>query len=157
VELNSQDESQLAPDEKAALDQKRAGLMRSFMDLAALAGQYDRNQPAGASSPDSPAVDDPASRAADTMTCLLYGAMNLTQPQFDQTYDILQKYQQQATAQNLFNDPSTPEMQSALKQLNGAASKDIESVLTGNQAQAFAGLLPCIQLVSRSLNITFTK
>jgi hypothetical protein len=157
VELNSQDESQLSADEKAAMDEKRASLMRSFMDLAALAGQYDRSQPAGANSPDQAADGDPGNRAADTMTCLLFGAMDLTEPQFNQAYSILQKYQQQATAQDLFNDSSTPEMQSALKQLNGAASKDIESLLTGDQAQAFEGLLPCIQLISRSLNITFTK
>ena len=157
TELDRQDESKLSADEKAASEEKRAGLLRDFMNLAILAGQFDQNKQAGGNSPETAAAADAGDSAADTMTCLLYGAMGLSEPQFEETYRILQTRQQQATEQNLFDNSSTPETQSALNRLNEDAGNQIQSLLTADQAQAFEGLLPSIQLVSRKLNITFTK
>jgi len=151
VDLNNQDQSKLTPEEKAASNEVKANLLREFMSLATLAGQYEENEKAL----DKSAASDPADTAADTMTCLLYGAMGLSEQQYGDIYSILQKYQHQAAEQNLFSDQAGPDADSTLKAMNDLARKEIQPLFTGDQSKEFEELLPTIQLVTRKLNITF--
>jgi len=150
ADLNNQDQSKFTSGEKAANDQMKASLLRDFMSLATLAGQYDNAEKTSG----NPATDS-ADTAADTMTCLLYGAIGLSEQQYGDIYSILQKYQRQGAEQNLFGDPAGPDATSALKQMNDDARKQIEPLLTGDQAKALQEIIPSIQLVTRNLNITF--
>lgn len=153
AELMHRDESKLSPEEKTAGDEMKANLVRELMRLGTLAGQFDRNKEVEGSSADATVGE----RAADTATCLLFGAMNLTEQQFGQTYAILQKYQEQAAGQNLFQDPSTPESEAALKQLNEKARNEIQPLLTEEQSKTLGQLSPAMPLVSRKFILTFNN
>jgi len=151
ADLNNQDQSQFTAEEKATNNQMKASLLRDFMSLASLAGQYEDNEKTSGNS----ASTDSADSAADTMTCLLYGAIGLSEQQYGDIYNVLQKYQRQAAEQNLFGDAAGPDATSALKQMNDEARKQIEPLLTGDQAKSLEEIIPSIQLVTRKLNITF--
>jgi len=151
VDLNSQDESKLTPEEKAANNKMKANLLQEFMSLANLATQFKDDEKTS----DNPASAEASDNAADTMTCLLYGAIGLSEQQYGNIYSILQKYQRQAAEQNLFSDQSNADATAALKQLNEDARKEIHPLLTSDQTKAFEEMLSSIQLVTRKLNIAF--
>ena len=83
--------------------------------------------------------------------------MNLNEQQFADTFAILQKYRQKASDQDLFKEQSTPETESALKQLNEKARNEIQSLLNEEQTKTLEQISPAVQLVSRKFNITFNN
>jgi hypothetical protein len=135
----SQDTSNLTADQVAANDATAIAMMQDFMKLIQSLKQLD----------DSSQITN----NADCGSCLLYGALNLTDQQFSQVYSLLQKYQDQAKQQNLLDDQSAPDSAAALKQMNQLAQTDLQNLLTPEQTGIFAQISSGMQLVTGNFNL----
>ena len=77
---------------------------------------------------------------ADAGTCLLYGALGLSEQQYQQTYGILQKYHDEAQQQGLLEKNLSSEAIAALGQLNVNANAEINGILSASQSTLFNNL-----------------
>jgi hypothetical protein len=126
----SKDESNLSEEEKTANEAARLNALGEIGNLMKAMKQLEMNKPPGS---DSPMGDDPA----DSGACLLYGALNLNEQQFNDVYGVLDRYRQQAKQDNLLETNAAPETAAALKKLTEQAMADIRSALTPEQARIF--------------------
>ena len=94
---------------------------------------FDVAPPAGA--------DAQADDHLDHLACLLYGALNLDQQQFDQVYSLMQKYEQEAKQKGLTETNSAPEKAAAVSQMVEQFKAEVPSLLTPEQSRIFAEVL----------------
>lgn len=88
--------------------------------------------------------------AADDAACMLYGALDLNEQQFKDFYSIIQRLQDQAKAQNLWNAGSSPENQALLAKWNKNAQTRIQQILNPDQATLFQKISPSLLELFRS-------
>jgi hypothetical protein len=131
------DDSELAPDEKSALEAAKINAVEELPKLVKAMDQLDKQPPAG--------TDSDAEKGADMAACLLYGALNLDEQQFGQVYAVIDKYQLQAQQQGLHDMPVS-ESTEAVKQMMEQARVDMQSFLTPDQAVILADVFTHIKL-----------
>jgi RNA polymerase sigma factor (sigma-70 family) len=146
--LSKEDDSKQSPEEKFALEAAKMKALQELPNLVKAIKQYDAAEPTGTSSP----ADD----RSDLMACVLYGALNLDEQQFDQVYGLMQKYQLEAKEKGLSETNSTPEKLLLTKQMIEQVKADMQTVLTPEQARIFAGLITLYQPESRQLGFNFS-
>jgi RNA polymerase sigma factor (sigma-70 family) len=139
AQLKHEDESKLSAEEKSARDELKMSLVSDFMSMAKAWKQFEKDNPAKQSGMEP--------EDSDRGACLLYGALDLNQQQFDEAYRTLEKYRQarqQSLAANLPPDDAEP----ALKQLDEQIKTDLRKMMTAEQSAIFDQMLPDFQFPS---------
>jgi len=134
--LSKEDDSKLSPEEKSALDAAKTKALEELPNLIKAAMQYDVGKDA----------DLQSDQFMDGIACLLYGALNLDQQQFDQVYGVMQKLLQDVKQKGLSKDTPAPEAAEAMKQLLEQWKTDTQTVLTSEQTRIFADLVTHFQV-----------
>lgn len=146
IQLSKEDEK-LSPEEKSAKEAARENAVGELTTLMTAMKQLGMIKPSGKDS----SAEDPS----DDVTCLLYGALNLSEQQFGDIHGLLQKHYQQAKQNHLFEENSTPESAAALQQIADQSNAAIRGLLTPDQATIFEELSPHIQLGARKIDFNF--
>jgi hypothetical protein len=139
AQLKQGDESKLSAEEKSARDELKMSLVSDFMSMAKAWKQFEKDNPAkqnGMEAEDS-----------DKGACLLYGALDLNQQQFDEAYRTLEKYRQ-ARQQSLAANLPPDDAEVSLKQLDEQVKTDLRKMMTAEQATIFDQMLPDFQFPS---------
>ena len=140
--LKSQDTADLSENEKAANKTAMIQVVQDVLHLAVVMGQLDGN---------------PAAKEASTVTqgsCLLYGALDLSDAQFTQVYNLLQRYQDQANQQQLLKTDAPPEAATTLGQLEKDEKAELQTLFTPDQNAIFDQIESGINLVKGSFNMS---
>ena len=132
--LAKEDDSKLSPEEKSALEEAR---MKSFEELPKLT-KAARQFYAARSSGTDLRTDEVTDEMMDFVTCLLYGALNLDEQQFNQVYGVMQKLGQEAKQKGLSKETPAPEAAEAIKQYMEQWKAETLTLLTPEQARIFA-------------------
>lgn len=146
--LSKEDDSKLSPEEKAGLEAQKAKALEALPNLIKAAKYFDSANGLGA--------DGQSSDKADLMACLLYGALNLDEQQFDQTYTLVQKYEQAANAQGLSQTNAPPDAGVKLNQMLEQFKGEMQGMLTPEQAKILAGVLAQCKLQAGEGNSSFS-
>ena len=146
--LSKEADGKQSPEEKAALDAAKIKALQDLPNLVKAFKQYDAAAPTG--------TNLPAEDRSDLMACVLYGALNLDEQQFDQVYGLMQKYTLEAKEKGLAETDSTPEMVALVKQMMEQSKADMRTILTPEQARIFADLLTHYQPETRHLDFNFS-
>ncbi len=131
--LSKEDDSELSPEEKSALEAAKTKALEDLPNLVKAAKYYDAAKPTGVNS----LTDD----KLDEMACLLYGALNLDAPQFNQVYGVMQNLQQEAKQKGLSETNSPPEKAVAMNQMIEQFKTETQSFLTPEQSRILADVL----------------
>ena len=146
--LSKEDDSKRSPEEKSALETAKMKALEELPILVKALKQLEAAEPTGAGSQ----ADD----HVDVMSCVLYGALNLDNQQFDQVYGVVQKYDQEAKQKGLSRTNTAPESVAAMNQLIEQAKADMQPLLTPEQARILAGLLTNLNLESGNASFNFS-
>ena len=101
---------------------------------------------------------DTMAERMDIMACMLYGALNLDQQQFDQVYGLMQGLQDEAQQKGLSWTNAAPDNVQALNQIVEQFKGDMPRLLTPEQARIFTGILPLMHFqpgTNNSFSFTF--
>jgi RNA polymerase sigma factor (sigma-70 family) len=141
--LSREDQSKLSPEEKSALDAAKLKALEEIPNVVKAAKEYS----------DAKSMDtDSMAGKVDMMTCMLYGALNLDEQQFNQVYGLMQKYQQDAEQKGLSFTNAAPENVLALTQMTEQLKTDMAVLLAPDQNRIFTGILPLIHLEPGNTN-----
>jgi RNA polymerase sigma factor (sigma-70 family) len=146
--LSKEDDSKRSPEEKSALETAKMKALEELPILVKALKQLEAAEPTGAGSQ----ADD----HVDVMSCVLYGALNLDNQQFDQVYGVVQKYDQEAKQKGLSRTNTAPESVAAMNQLIEQAKADMQPLLTPEQARILAEVLPFIKLEPGNASFNFS-
>lgn len=136
--LSKEDDSELSVEEKAALEAARTKALEDLPNLVKAAKQYD----AAKSSQTDLQLDD----LVDEVACMLYGALDLDEQQFNQVYGVMQTLGQEAKQKGLSKETPAPEAADAAKQIMQQFKAEIQTLLTPEQARIFADVVTHMQL-----------
>ncbi len=146
VQFNK-DDSNLSPEEKAAIATARVNAVGEIVNLVKAEKQLEKDKPSGSDSP----LDD----SSDYIACVLYGALSLDEHQFGEVYGLLEKYRQQAREKGLLQENSAQETAAALNQAKEQIIADVQSLLTPEQARIFEGIVPLFQVSPHKIDFGF--
>ena len=145
----SKDESKLSAEEKDELDTAKIKALEELPRLLKAMKQFDEAQSTG---------PDTMAKRMDIMACMLYGALNLDQQQFDQVYGLMQGLQDEAQQKGLSWTNDAPENVQAVNQMVEQFKSDMPRLLTPEQARIFTGILPLMHFqpgTNNSFSFTF--
>ena len=143
----TQDQNSLSGKEKATADASQFGLAEEFMKLAKVMKQLESAKPSGEDSPEE---------RVDNIACLLYGALNLDEQQFNQVFALAEKYRALAKEKGLPNENTTPEATDARQRMTEQLIAEFQGMLTPEQASIFGGIRPHLQLEPGKFGFNFS-
>jgi hypothetical protein len=146
--MSKEDDSKLSPGEKSALEAARTKALEDLPSLVKAAKQYDAAK--------SPQTDLQLDDLVDQVACLLYGALNLDEQQFNQVYGLMQKLGQEAKLKGLSKESPAPEAAEAAKQIMEQFKGEIQTMLTPEQARIFAEVSTHFQLEPGKFGYNFS-
>lgn len=124
--LTKQDESQLSPAEKSARGEASINALAELPKLLKALKQFTADGSSGA--------DQPSDEAKmDLLACVLYGALDLNEQQFNQVYDLLLKTTQQCKQKADPKDMPQAEAEEVSKQLTEQFKTELQALLTPEQ------------------------
>jgi len=126
--MSKRDDSKLSPEEKSALEAAKAKALENLPNLVKAAKQYDAAKSA----------DLQSDELMDQVACLLYGALNLDEQQFNQVYGVMEKIGQEAKPKGISKETPAPEAAEAIKQIMEQWKAETQTLLTPEQARIFA-------------------
>jgi hypothetical protein len=135
--LSKEDDSNLSPEEKSALEAARTKALEDLPNLVKAAKQYDSAKPS--------ATDVHPEDLVDQISCVLYGALNLDEQQFSQVYGVMQNLAQEAKQNGLSKDTAAPEATVAIKQIMQQFKAETQALLTPEQIKIFAEVVTHFQ------------
>ena len=94
-----------------------------------------------------PSSSDEKLNSPDADACMLFGALELDERQFQSVYSILQSSFQRAAEQNLLRKDANSDAKAAAKDLDAQAKAGIEKLLSSEQRKTFQSILPEIDLI----------
>jgi RNA polymerase sigma factor (sigma-70 family) len=144
--LSKEDDSKLSPEEKSALEAAKTKALEELPNLVKAAKQYDMGKGA----------DLQSGELVDEVACLLYGALNLDEQQFDQVCGVMQKLQQEVKQKSLSKDTPAPEAAEAMKQLMEQWKTETQTVLTAEQTRIFAEVVTHFQVEPGKFGFNFS-
>jgi RNA polymerase sigma factor (sigma-70 family) len=115
------DDSQLTPEQQTAKAAAHVTMLEKMTELAKASKQFASE------------LEAAGTNRADMVAVLLYGAFDLSEPQFSQAYSILQRHWSEAERQNLLGKSPSPEAQQSLAKLNEQARAELQVLLTPEQ------------------------
>ncbi len=135
--LSKDDDGKLSPEAKSALEAAKTKAIEELPTLLKAMKQLIDEKPSGTESP---------GETIDSAACLLYGALNLDEQQFNQVYDVMQKLEQDAeqkglSMKKLSKDASTPESAEAVKQIMEQFKAETQQFLTPEQTRIFVDVM----------------
>jgi RNA polymerase sigma factor (sigma-70 family) len=137
--LSKVDQSDLSAEERAALAAARVSALADVPVLVKALKQYDDAETAGTGQ----ASDD---ATLDGIACILYGALNLNEDQFNQVYDVMQKLWLEAKHEGLSKDTPAAEAGEATKRLMEQFKAETQPLLTAEQNKIFAQVVTQFQI-----------
>jgi RNA polymerase sigma factor (sigma-70 family) len=143
--LSKEDDSNLSPEEKSALEAAKTTALEDLPNLVKAAKQYDAASPA----------DPQSGELVDKVACLLYGALNLDEQQFSQVYGVMQKIGQETKLKGLSKETLAPEAAEAIKQIMEQWKAETQTLLTPEQARIFAEVVTHMQVEPGNLGFNF--
>jgi len=145
--LSKEDDSKLSPEEKSALEAARMKAFDGLPNLVKAARQFDAASSSG--------TDLRTDELMDEVACLLYGALNLDEPQFNQVYGVMQRLGQKAKQKGLSKETPAPEASEALKQIMEQWKAETQTLLTPEQARIFAEVVTHFQVEPGKFGFNF--
>lgn len=119
------DDSKLTPEQQAAKGAAQMTMLEKYAELARASKQFAHElEAAGAD-------------RADMVAVLLYGSLDLNEQQFNQTYNLVQRYRAEAQRRNVLGKPPSPETQQSLIKLNEQARAELQLSLSPEQNKWF--------------------
>jgi len=94
-------------------------------------------------------VNGGSSDSAVDSACMLYGALDLNEQQFNQAYSIIRGLRDQAKSRNLLGGKTSPENQAALAQWDQEAESQIQQILKPDQKALFRKMPEVMVLLLR--------
>jgi RNA polymerase sigma factor (sigma-70 family) len=143
--LSKQDDSQLSPEEKSALEAAKTKALEELPMLVKAAKQFDTGND----------FDPQSEKLMDEVTCLLYGALNLDEQQFGQVYGTIEKIQQESKLKGFSKEMPSAEAAQAVKQMMNQFKTDVQGILTPEQARIFAEVISHFDLQPGNLSFNF--
>jgi hypothetical protein len=147
----SKDESTLSPEEKAAFETARTDAIGEIGDLMKAMKQLEIDKSSGSASSEED--------SADILACVLYGALNLDEEQFQDVYGLLEQYVQEAKEakeSNPLKDASASETEAVVKRLTERAKTDFQTVLTPEQTRMFEDILPYVHVTQGNVGFSYS-
>ena len=144
--LSKEDDSKLSPEEKSALEAARMKAIDELPNLLKAAKHFN------AAKPRDLQVDD----VMDEVACLLYGALNLDEQQFNQVYGVMRKLQQEAKQKGFSKETPAPETAEALKQAMEQWKAETQTLLTPEQARIFVEVVTHLQVEPGNFGFNFS-
>jgi RNA polymerase sigma factor (sigma-70 family) len=145
--LSKEDDSKLSPEEKSAFEAAKTKALEGLPNLVKAFKYFDAAEPTGA--------DSEADDRVDHMACVLYGALNLDEQQFNQVYSLMQKYLREARQRGLSETNPGPEKAAAVNQMIEQFKVDTQPLLTPEQTTILAEVLTHIQVEPGKLSFNF--
>lgn len=127
---------ELTPEERNAMMSGGLALVGEYTELAQAALKFGQASD-GATPKD----------LVDEKTVLAYGALDLSEQQFQQTYSLLQRLQDEAATQNLLGKDLSPESRETLKALNERGLREFQQFLKPEQTRILQLFGPNIPMV----------
>lgn len=149
--LSKADPSQLSSEEKTALEAARTQALEELPALVKAAKQYTGEEASGTDSQKEALPD----QISDMVTCLLYGALNLDEQQFNQVYGIMENLKQEAKQEGLLKETPGSEAAEALKKYMARWQAETQSVLTPEQARIFTEVATHFQVEPGKFGFNF--
>lgn len=146
--LSKEDDSKLSPEERTALEAARTRALEDLPNLVKAAKQYDQAK--------SDQTDLNWDDLTDEVACLLYGALNLDQQQFNQLYGVMQTLGAEAQREGLLKSTPAPEAAAATKRLMQEFKAQTESMLTPDQTRIFAEVITHFQVEPGKFGYNFS-
>ncbi len=143
--LSKEDDSKLSPEEKSALEAAKTKALEDLPNLVKAAKRHDAAKPG----------DLQSDELMDEVACLLYGALNLDEQQFNQVHGVMQKIQQEAKQEGLSKESPAPEAAEALKQIMERWKAETQMLLTPEQARIFAEVVTHFQVEPGKFGFNF--
>jgi hypothetical protein len=91
----------------------------------------------------------------DKVACLLYGALNLDEQQFNQVYGVMEKIGQEAKQKGLSKETPAPEAAEAIKQIMEQWKAETQTLLTPEQARIFAEVVTHMKVEPGNFGFNF--
>lgn len=128
AQLKQEDESKLSPEEKSAREEMKMNLMTDMLRMAKAWKQFENNDQSEGEPED-----------ADKGACVLYGALDLNQQQFEEAYRTLEKFRQaqESVSTNLPPDDAAAEF----NRLEEQVKTDLRKMMTAEQSAIFDQIL----------------
>jgi len=145
--LSKEDDSKLSPEEKSALETARMTALDELPNLMKAAKQFEAAKPSG--------TDLRTDEVIDEVACLLYGALNLDEQQFNEVYGVMLKLQQEAKQKGLSKETPAPEAAEALKPIMEQWKAETQTLLTPEQARIFAEVVTHFQVEPGKFGFNF--
>lgn len=149
--LSKADSGQLSAEEKSALETARAQALEELPSLVKAAKQFTNNE---ASETDSQ-KDAVSDEVMDMVTCILYGALNLDEQQFNQVYGVMEKLKAEAKQEGLSKETPAPESAAAIKRYMARWQAETQSVLTADQIRIFTEVATHFQVEPGKFGFNF--
>ena len=146
--LSKEDDIKLSPEEKSALEAAKTQALEDLPNLVKAAKQYDEAEPSGG--------DLQSEHVMDEVACLLYGAPDLDEQQFNQVYSVMQKIGQEAKQKGLSKETPAPQAAEAVKQIMEQWKTETQALLTPEQTKIFADLVTHFQVEPGSFGYNFS-
>ena len=124
-DLQQQDGSTLTSEQKEAKSAAQVATLQKLAELAKASAQFEKE------------LEDPGADRADMVAILLYGALDLNEQQFSQTYSLVQRLRAEAERRNLLEKSPTPEALESLRSLNDQARAELQRLLSPEQSKLF--------------------
>jgi RNA polymerase sigma factor (sigma-70 family) len=127
--------TKLSDDKDLSADQQKDGKIAliGYVTQVIQAGMQLKQQ-------GQPGLED-GTNQVDDKTCILYGALDLNEQQFGQTYGIIQKFHSQAEQEDLLAGTLSPESEAKLAQVNENAKNEMQQILSPGQANLLQSIV----------------
>ena len=145
--LAKEDNSRLTAEEKSALEAAKTKALEDLPTLVKAAKQFDAAR--------SSETDLEWDNVVDEVACLLYGALNLDEQQFNQVYLVMQKLGQEAKQKGLSKEAAGPEGTEAIKRMMEQWKTETVTLLTPEQAKIFTEVVSHFQVEPGKFGFNF--
>ena len=149
--LSKEDDSKFSPEEKSALEAARMQALGELPNLVRASKEFLTDGPSGTDQQ----TDAVPERVMDAITCLLYGALNLDEQQFNQVYGVMQKLGEEAKLKGLSKETPAPEAAEALKQFMEKWKGETLTLLTPEQGRIFTEVVTHFHVEPRNFSFNF--
>jgi hypothetical protein len=147
--LSKEDDSKFSPEEKSALETARMRALDELPKLVKAAKQFAAAKSSRTDRPTAEVTDE----VMDMTTCILYGALNLDEQQFNQVYGSMQKLGEEARLKGISKE--NPEAAEAVKQFMEKWKAETLTLLTPEQARIFAEVVTHFQVEPGKFGFNF--
>jgi hypothetical protein len=145
--LSKKDDSKLSSEEKSALEVAKTQALEDLPNLVKAAKLYDAAK--------SSQTDLQWNDVVDEVSCLLYGALNLDEQQFNQVYGVLQNMAQEAQQKGLSKISPDSGAAEATKQIVEQFKTETQTLLTPEQVPIFLEVVTHFQIEPGKFGFNF--